>query len=342
MVSSDASAPESAKRRKIDADALLKPEPLLTAPPNQYVFTVTMPDVYEMYQKAMASYWTPHELDFHQDVSDWDKKLGEGERKFIGLVLGFFAASDGIVNENLVRNFCVEVPHPEVQAFYNFQSAIETVHQETYANMLRTFVRNPQELDFLVNSIQNVPSVARKADLMKKYMNPALPFDERVSAFAHVEGVLFSASFASIFFMKKRGLMPGLATANTLIARDEGLHSDFACLLFKKCVNRPTQEAMHRMSRDFVEAEEEFVRNAIPVALIGMNEVDMCAYVRFVADRLLRELGYDALYNVNNPFDFMTLISVPVKTNFFEARVAEYNKSGVTKDDRALIADMDF
>lgn len=322
--------------------SVLLPEPLLTPNPNRYAFYITYPDLYTMYQDAMSSFWTPHEVDLSMDVSDWDNKLGDGERRFIKHTLAFFAEADGVVNENLNLNFCAEVQHPEIRGFYNFQSAIETVHQETYANMLQTYVRDRAEFDRLLNAVHTMPCIKKKSEWAMKYMDPTKSFAERVLGFGFMEGVFFSGSFASIGYMKKRGWMPGLAFANSLISRDEGLHCDFACAMFLKCVNRPSQASIHQMAREAVDVEAEFVRDAIPVALIGMSADEMITYVQYCADRLLKQVGYDPIWNVKNPFDFMALLSIQVKTNFFEARTCEYSKVGASKEGDSLEITDDF
>lgn len=324
--------------------AVHTPEPLLADVPNRFAFSVSHTDLYEMYQDAMSSFWTPHEIDLQPDVKDWDKKLNDGDRKFLSMVLAFFAGADGIVNENLALNFYAEVKLPEARAFYAFQMAIETVHSETYANMLHAYVRNDQEFDRLLNAVQTIPCVTKKAEWAQKYMDETqATFAERLAGFATVEGVFFSASFLSIFFMKKRGLMPGLSHANFLISRDEGLHCDFACAMFAKCVNKPTQAKIHAMMQEAVEVEDSFVRESIPVALIGMNADDMCTYVRFCADRLVKQLGYDPIWpEAKNPFDWMEMISMEEKANFFEKRVGNYSKSGVMQESTVFTTDEEF
>lgn len=323
--------------------SVLLPEPLLTPNPKKFAFYVTYPDLYAMYQDAVTSYWTPHEPDFQPDVNDWDNKLSEGDRRFLKHTLAFFAEADGIVNENLNLNFCAEVQNPEIRAFYNFQSAIESVHQETYANMLKTYVRDDAEFTRLLHAVHTMPCIKKKAEWALNYANAnESSFAERLIAFGIMEGIFFSGSFASIFFMSKRGLMPGLAFANTLISRDEGLHCKFACAMFLKCVNRPSQARIHQMMRDAVAVEEDFVRDAIPVAMIGMNADDMMTYVQYCADRFLKQVGYDPIWNSENPFEFMKLISLQVKTNFFEARTGEYAKVGSSKSEGKLEITDDF
>lgn len=319
------------------------PEPLLIPNPKRFSFYVTFPDLYEMYKDAVSSYWVPQEPDFQPDVNDWNHKLGDGERRFLKHTLAFFAEADGIVNENLNLNFCAEVQYPEIRAFYNFQSAIESVHQETYANMLRTYVRDDAEFNQLLNAVHTMPCIKQKAEWAFKYMDATQrTFAERLLGFATMEGIFFSSSFASIFFMSSRGLMPGLAFANTLISRDEGLHCKFACAMFLKCVNRPSQEKIHQMMREAVAVEEVFVRDAIPVGLIGMNADEMVTYVRYCTDRLLKQVGYDPIWNAENPFEFMKLISLQVKTNFFEARTGEYARVVADKTEGKMEITDDF
>lgn len=318
-------------------------EPLLADDPDQFSFVVRHPDLYRLYQEALASFWTPHEVDLEQDKSDLKARLGEGERRVLLMVLAFFAEADGIVNMNLATNFYSEIQSAEAKAFYAFQMAIESVHAETYANMLHAYVADEAERHRLLGSVRNIPCVGAKATWAFKYMDrERATFAERLFGFAIMEGVFFSAAFAVIFFFKKKGLMPGLTFANSLISRDEGLHCRFACALFLKCRNRPSQQKIHEMVREAMAVEEAFVRDAIPVALVGLNADDMVEYVRYCADRLLKDAGYDPIWNAKMRLDFMALISVPLKTNFFESRVAEYNKTGVKQQSKELILDADF
>ena len=270
-----------------------------------------------MYKQAEASFWTAEEIDLHQDMNDWENKLTKDERHFIKHVLAFFAASDGIVNENLAINFLNEVQFPEARCFYGFQIAIENIHAETYSLLIDTYIKDNKEKDFLFNAIENLPCVGKKADWAMKWIENG-NFAQRLVAFAAVEGIFFSGSFCSIFWLKKRGLMPGLAFSNELISRDEGLHCDFACLLYNQLVNKLEPQEVTAIITEAVEYEKEFVTDAIPVALIGMNADLMCQYIEFVADRLLGELGCPKVYNATNPFDFMEMISLQGKTNFFE------------------------
>lgn len=304
-------------------------EPILKESNDRFViFPIKHKEIWEMYKKAEASFWTAEEIDLHQDMNDWENKLTKDERHFIKHVLAFFAASDGIVNENLAINFLNEVQYPEARCFYGFQIAIENIHAETYSLLIDTYIKDSKEKDFLFNAIENLPCVAKKADWALKWIENG-NFAQRLVAFAAVEGIFFSGSFCSIFWLKKRGLMPGLAFSNELISRDEGLHCDFACLLYSQLQNKLDPQEVTQIITEAVEYEKEFVVDAIPVALIGMNAKLMCQYIEFVADRLLGELGCPKVYNSTNPFDFMEMISLQGKTNFFEKRVSEYQKAGV-------------
>ncbi|OKL41259.1 ribonucleoside-diphosphate reductase [Pontibacter flavimaris] len=295
-----------------------------------------------MYKKAEASFWTAEEIDLSQDLKDWEN-LNDGERHFISHVLAFFAASDGIVNENLAVNFMNEVQIPEARCFYGFQIMMENIHAETYSLLIDTYVKKQSEKDFLFNALETVPAVKKKGEWALRWIESE-NFTERLIAFAAVEGIFFSGSFCSIFWMKKRGLMPGLTFSNELISRDEGLHCDFACLLYRMLVNKLPEERVHDIIKDAVMIEQEFVTDALPVDLIGMNAKLMSQYIEFVADRLLGELGYSKIYNSTNPFDFMEMISLQGKTNFFEKRVGEYQKAGVLgdKDKKMFSLDEDF
>jgi ribonucleotide reductase beta subunit family protein with ferritin-like domain len=304
-------------------------EPLLDKSNDRFVlFPIQYDDVWEMYKKAMASFWTAEEIDLYQDIDDWSK-LNEDEKHYIKHVLAFFSASDGIVNENLALRFYNDVQIPEARCFYGFQIAMENVHSETYGLLIDTLIKDPKEKDYLFNAIDNIPCIKKKADWALKWIYGNEDFATRLLAFAAIEGIFFSGSFCSIFWLKKRGLMPGLTFSNELISRDEGLHTDFACLLFKHLKNKPSIEAVKSLIMGAVEYEQEFISEALPVSLIGMNSDMMKEYIEFVADRLMMELGYDPIYNSQNPFDWMELISLQGKTNFFEKRVAEYQKSGV-------------
>ncbi|SDY17932.1 ribonucleoside-diphosphate reductase small subunit [Hymenobacter psychrophilus] len=319
-------------------------EPLLTENPNRFVlFPIQHDDVWQFYKKAEASFWTAEEIDLSQDQKDWDN-LNDGERHFISHVLAFFAASDGIVNENLAINFMQEVQMAEARCFYGFQVMMENIHSETYSLLIDTYIKDPKQKDYLFNALETVPCVKKKGDWAIKWINSE-NFTERLIAFAAVEGIFFSGSFCSIFWLKKRGLMPGLTFSNELISRDEGLHCDFACLLYKDHLQNKLPEArVQEIIRDAVSIEQEFVTDALPVNLIGMNAKSMNQYIEFVADRLLESLGYSRIYNATNPFDFMEMISLQGKTNFFEKRVAEYQKAGVMSErtENAFSLDEDF
>ncbi|TAF67376.1 MAG: ribonucleoside-diphosphate reductase [Cytophagales bacterium] len=307
-------------------------EPLLKESPNRFVlFPIQNSDMWRMYKQAEASFWTAEEIDLSPDLKDWET-LSDNERHFVKHVLAFFAASDGIVNENLVVNFMKEVQAPEARCFYGFQVMMENIHSETYSLLIDTYIKDTQEKDYLFNALQNVECVQKKGQWALKWINSD-NFVERLIAFAAVEGIFFSGSFCSIFWLKKRGLMPGLSFSNQLISRDEALHCEFACLLYTKYVtNKLPQERVYAIIQDAVRIEQEFVTDALPVNLIGMNAKLMSQYIEYVADFWLTALGYEKCYNVENPFDFMDLISLQGKTNFFENRVAEYSKAGVAKD----------
>ncbi|MCF6352254.1 MAG: ribonucleotide-diphosphate reductase subunit beta [Cyclobacteriaceae bacterium] len=307
-------------------------EPILKENKGRFVlFPIEHDDIWEYYKKAEASFWTAEEIDLSQDLKDW-VNLTDGERHFISHVLAFFAASDGIVNENLAENFVSEVQYTEAKFFYGFQIAIENIHSETYSLLIDTYIKDNKEKDKLFNAIDTLPFVKTKADWALRWIDEG-SFAERLIAFAAVEGIFFSGSFCSIFWLKKRGLMPGLSFSNELISRDEGLHCDFACLLYNNhVVNKLDPQVIINIIVDAVNMEKEFVTEALPVGLIGMNAELMCQYIEFVADRLLMEVGCEKQYGASNPFDFMELISLQGKTNFFEKRVGEYKKAGVTSD----------
>jgi ribonucleoside-diphosphate reductase beta chain len=307
------------------------------------ILPIKYPAIWEMYKKCEASFWTAEEIDLSDDMKYWEA-MSDGERHFISHILAFFAASDGIVNENLAINFMSEVQLPEARCFYGFQIMMENIHSETYALLIDTYIKDPVEKDRLFHAIDTVPCVNKKAEWALRWINNGT-FAERLIAFAAVEGIFFSGSFCSIFWLKKRGLMPGLTFSNELISRDEGMHCEFACLLYRMLENKLSKEAATKIITDAVEIEKEFVTDALPVNLIGMNAKLMSQYIEFVADRWLGELGYDKVYNVSNPFDFMEMISLQGKTNFFEKRVGDYQKSGVlnaTVDSKAFSLDDDF
>ena len=319
-------------------------EPLLKENKNRFVlFPIKHDDIWAMYKQEEASFWTAEEIDLSQDLIDW-ANLNDGERHFISHVLAFFAASDGIVNENLAVNFLEKVQIPEAKCFYGFQIMMENIHSETYSLLIDTYIKDPKEKDRLFNAIDTVPCVKKKAEWALRFIDNG-SFIENIIAFAAVEGIFFSGSFCSVFWLKKRGLMPGLSFSNELISRDEGLHCDFACLLYTKYINNKLPaERVLQIILEAVEIEKEFVTDSLPVDLIGMNARLMAQYIEFVADRLLVALGVPKQFNATNPFDFMEMISLQGKTNFFEKRVSEYQKSGVMaeKDSQKFSLDEDF
>ncbi|MEX1189275.1 MAG: ribonucleoside-diphosphate reductase small subunit [Bacteroidia bacterium] len=320
-------------------------EPILKENKDRFVlFPITHKEIWEMYKKAEASFWTAEEIDLHADLSDWQNKLNADEKHFIKHVLAFFAASDGIVNENLAVNFMNEVQYPEARCFYGFQIMMENIHSETYSLLIDTYINDTKEKLGLFNALETVPAVARKGEWALRWIDNG-NFAERLIAFAAVEGIFFSGSFCSIFWLKKRGLMPGLSFSNELISRDEGLHCDFACLLYRQLNNKLSESRVVDIIRDAVEIEKEFVCEAIPVQLIGMNADLMCQYIEFVSDRLLVTLGYSKIYNATNPFDFMEMISLQGKANFFEKKVGDYQKAGVMNkksEDKTIRFDEEF
>jgi len=308
---------------------LEKTDPLLMDNPHRWVmFPIQYPEVWEMYKKHEASFWTAEEIDLSQDNKDWDK-LSDSEQHFIKHVLAFFAASDGIVLENLAGQFSTEVQIPEARAFYGFQMAMENIHSETYSLLIEQYIKDPSEKASVFDAINTMPAVRDKAQWAIQWMQKENSFAERVLAFAAVEGILFSGSFCAIYWLKKRGLMPGLTFSNELISRDEGLHTEFACLLYRMLQNPLPDEIVHNIIRGAVNAERQFICEALSCDLIGMNNELMTRYIEFVADRLLVALGHPKLFGASNPFDWMELISLQGKTNFFEKRVGEYQKAGV-------------
>ena len=283
-----------------------------------------------MYKKAEASFWTAEEVDLSKDLHDWHNRLNDDERYFISHVLAFFAASDGIVNENLVERFSGEVQIPEARCFYGFQIMMENIHSEMYSLLIDTYIKDTKQRTYLFDAIDTIPCIRKKADWALRWIaDKNSTFAQRLVAFAAVEGNLFSGSFASVFWLKKRGLMPGLTFSNELISRDEGMHTDFACLLISHLKHRPSKEAILNIITEAVLIEQEFLIDALPCALLGMNSNLMKQYIEFVADRLLVALGNNKQYNVTNPFDFMENISLAGKTNFFEKRVGDYQKAGL-------------
>ena len=310
------------------------PEPILQENKNRFViFPIEHHDIWEWYKKCEASFWTAEEIDLSEDLNDWKSKLSDDERYFIKHILAFFAASDGIVNENLAENFVNEVQYSEAKFFYGFQIMMENIHSETYSLLIDTYVKDPKEKDSLFNAIETFPAIKKKADWALKWIESD-SFAERLIAFAAVEGIFFSGAFCSIFWLKKRGLMPGLSFSNELISRDEGVHCDFAVHLHNKhLVNKVSSKRIKEILLDALNIEREFITESLPISLIGMNSKLMTQYLEFVTDRLLVELNCEKEYNVTNPFDFMDMISLQGKTNFFEKRVSEYQKAGVLNND---------
>ena len=315
-------------------------EPLLTEDENRFVmFPIEHDDIWQMYKKSVECFWRTEEIDISKDMAHWNT-LTEQEQFFIKMILAFFAASDGIVIENLGMRFMSEVQISEARAFYGFQIAMENIHSETYSLLIESYIKNKEEKHNLFNAIDNFPCIKKKADWSIKWINDKRAnFASRLLAFACVEGIFFSGAFCSIYWLKKRGLMPGLTFSNELISRDEALHTEFAVLLYQKLQKKLKKSKVHEMIKEAVEIEKEFITEALPCRLIGMNSTLMCQYIEFVADRLVLQLGYDAIYNTTNPFDFMEMISIEGKTNFFEKRVGEYALA--TKDKDETVFDMD-
>ena len=310
-------------------------EPILEENKDRFVvFPIKHQDLWEWYKKQEASFWTAEEIDLHQDTSDWENKLSADEQYFIKHILAFFAASDGIVNENLAENFVNEVQYTEAKFFYGFQIMMENIHSETYSLLIDTYVKDEEEKNVLFKAIENFPAIKKKADWALKWIESP-SFAERLIAFAAVEGIFFSGAFCSIFWLKKRGLMPGLTFSNELISRDEGLHCDYAVHLHNNhLVNKVPKERIKEIIVDALKIEREFITESLPASLIGMNSTLMTQYLEFVTDRLLVELDCEKEYNVSNPFDFMDMINLQGKTNFFEKRVGEYQKAGVMNKDK--------
>ncbi|GMH85598.1 hypothetical protein TrVE_jg5188 [Triparma verrucosa] len=335
------SADLQSDHKKFELSGNMKPEPLLMENPGRFVlFPIQHEDIWEMYKKAEASFWTAEEIDLAHDAKDW-ASLSANERHFVSHILAFFAASDGIVNENLASNFATEVTIPEARCFYGFQIAVENIHSETYSLLIDTYVKDPSEKNHLLNAIETVPCVQKKANWALRWCEPEnASFAERCVAFASVEGIFFSGSFCAVFWLKKRGLMPGLAFSNELISRDEGLHCDFACMVYSHLVNKLPEQRIKDIICDAVTIEKEFVSDALPVELIGMNSGMMCQYIEFCADRLLGAFNVPKVYNATNPFEWMEMISLQGKTNFFEKRVGEYSKSGVGVDAAEQVFDL--
>ena len=319
-------------------------EKILIEEPNRFVlFPIKHEDIWQMYKTAEATFWTAEEIDLAQDLVDWREKLNDDEKHFVKHILAFFAASDGIVNENLGVNFLSEVQYAEARCFYGFQIMIENIHSEVYSLLIDTYITDSAEKDYLFNAVETVPAVKKKAEWAIRWIKSP-EFTERLIAFAAVEGIFFSGSFCSIFWLKKRGLMPGLSFSNELISRDEGMHTDFACLLYRNHIqNKLSRERVMEILGSALEIEKEFISEALPVRLIGMNADLMKEYLEFVTDRLLVTLGYEKEYGTKNPFDFMENIALEGKTNFFEKRVGEYQKAGVlNKSNESFSMDADF
>ena len=296
-----------------------------------------------MYKQAQAVFWVAEEVDLAEDVNDWQLKLTNDERQFVSFVLAFFANVDSIINENLASRFYKEVQIPEMKLFYGFQIAMEGIHQEMYSLLIDTLIKDITLKNKLFNAIYTIPSVQKKSQWVLKWITTNDSFAKRLVAFAIVEGVFFSGSFCAIFWLKKRGLMPGLGVSNEFISRDEGLHTDFACLVYKYLKNKLTQQEVYDIMLQAVDHEKQFIMEALHVPLIGMNSYLMCQYIEYVADQLIYKLGYNKLFNTNNPFDWMELISLSGKTNFFEKRVSDYSKAGiVVKEDNVFTTDADF
>mmetsp|Transcript_105783 Transcript_105783/g.309434 ORF Transcript_105783/g.309434 Transcript_105783/m.309434 type:complete len:522 (-) Transcript_105783:576-2141(-) len=330
-----------------------KDDPLLRPNPRRWVmFPIQYPAVWEMYKKHQASFWTAEEVSLAHDMPDWDR-LNDKERHFIKYVLAFFAASDGLVLENLAAQFSTEIQIPEARAFYGFQIAMENVHSEMYSSLIEYYVRDPDERFAVFDALHTMPPVQEKAAWAAQWMNRENSFAERLVAFAAVEGVLFSGSFCAIFWLKKRGLLPGLTFSNELISRDEGLHADFACLIYGMLQHKLPDDVVHSMVGGAVEVERHFICEALSCDLLGMNSRLMTRYIEFVADRLLAALGHPKLFGASNPFDWMEMISMQGKSNFFERRVGEYQKARVMsslaagsshqeEEERVLVLDADF
>ncbi|MFN3909274.1 MAG: ribonucleotide-diphosphate reductase subunit beta [Flavobacterium sp.] len=310
-------------------------EPILQENKNRFViFPIKHHDIWQWYKTQEACFWTAEEIDLHQDLSDWNNKLNADEKYFLKHILAFFAASDGIVNENLAENFVNEVQYPEAKFFYGFQIMMENIHSETYSLLIDTYVKDEREKDQLFHAIEVFPAIMKKAQWALKWIQSD-SFAERLIAFAAVEGIFFSGAFCSIFWLKKRGLMPGLTFSNELISRDEGMHCDFAVHLHNHhLVNKVSTARITEILTEALDIEREFITESLPVSLIGMNAKLMTQYLEFVTDRLLVELGCPKVYNVTNPFDFMDMINLQGKTNFFEKRVSEYQKAGVMNKEK--------
>jgi ribonucleoside-diphosphate reductase subunit M2 len=318
-------------------------EPLLAPDDNRFVmFPIKYQDIWDMYQKQVECFWRPEEIDLTKDLSSWES-LNQDEKYFISMILAFFAASDGIVLENLASRFMSEVQVSEARAFYGFQIAMENIHSHTYSNLIETYIKDKEEKSKLFNAIENFPCIKKKSDWAQKWIHDnRSSFATRLVAFACVEGIFFSGAFCSIYWLKKRGLMPGLTFSNELISRDEALHCEFAVLLYSKLVKKIDKVRIHEIIKEAVEIEIEFICQALPCKLIGMNSDLMTQYIKFVADRLVVQLGYKKIYGVINPFDFMELISLEGKTNMFERKISEYSLANKTQTNDTFELTEDF
>jgi ribonucleoside-diphosphate reductase subunit M2 len=318
-------------------------EPLLAPDENRFVmFPIVHQDIWQMYQKQVDCFWRPEEIDLSKDLTHWDA-LHSDEQMFISMILAFFAASDGIVLENLAQRFMSDVQVSEARAFYGFQIAMENIHSHTYSNIIETYIRDKEEKHKLFNAISNFPCIKKKSDWAQKWIHDnRSSFATRLVAFACVEGIFFSGAFCSIFWIKKRGLLPGLTFSNELISRDEALHCEFAVLLYSKLLKKMDKSRIHEIIKEAVEIETEFICEALPCKLIGMNSVLMTQYIQFVADRLSVQLGYKKIYKVSNPFDWMELISLEGKTNMFERKIGEYALANKSNSDIAFNFDTEF
>lgn len=317
-------APEPAEV-KVRTKRVPKPEPMLIPNPKRFVlFPIAHHDLYDMYKKHLSTEWRPEEVDMSSDIKDWEK-MDEGERHFITHVLAFFAASDGIVMENLSMRFATEVQYPEARQFYAVQNKMEAIHNESYSLMIDTLIKEPKEKEHVFNAIETIPSISKKAKWAMKWMEDKdASFAQRLCCFAIVEGIFFSSSFASFFWLKEKGKLKGCTQFNEWISRDESLHTDFACLLYSHVVNRVPKSTISKIFKEAVAIEKEFITESIPCRLIGMNSDLMCQYIEFVADRLVVQLGYPKIFEATNPFPFMERISVDLKGNFFEVRITNY------------------
>jgi ribonucleoside-diphosphate reductase subunit M2 len=318
-------------------------EPLLIEDDSKYtILPVKHHDIYDMYKKAVSSFWVEEEIDLAKDLNDWTYKLNDDERYFISMILAFFAGSDGLINENLGQRFYKEVQNSEARLFYGFQIAMEGIHQEVYAKIIDTYIRDKKQKEKLFNAMIEFPCIKKKADWCKKHINSDRPFAERLVAFACVEGIAFSGAFCSIFWCKKRGILQGLSFSNELISRDEALHTEFAVLLYSKLKYKLSFSKIKEIIMEMVEIECGFICDALPCRLLGMNSNSMSEYIKFVADRLSVQLGYNKIYDAKNPYDWMFLISLQSKANFFENRVSDYALATKNIDSDIFVLEADF